>query len=499
MEKDNKISRETFLGRSMLAGASLVGSPLLSGFSTKNQSTESQDLKLAHFTIDVTPPIGSRLVYETERRIDQRLSCRGVVLLTQNLPIVLVSVDWIGIGNGGHDRWRIKLAQAAGTTPDRVAVHVLHQHDSLGFDTTGEYIQLTNGQHYEGYASPFHYKILAQVAEALEKAMQNPIRVTHIGVGSAKVKEFASNRRILLKNGKILARMSNTKGRPKLRKYPAGLIDPKVRLVSFWNDEMPIAVFSYYATHPQSYYLQGGASCDTVGIARNQRETDTGVFHIHFNGAGGNVAAGKYNDGSHKMRQILANRLATGMKKAFDATTKTPVKQDQIEWSIYTAALPPAIRPGKEVGAGEMLWAEKDELRMIEWYNKEQGMGRARDLAWLHRCIRRHKIFLSCLRLGGVAITHMPGELFVEYQLAAEKMRPDLFVAMAAYGDYGPGYIGTEAAYSNGDGYELGPPSRVSPEVENVLTRGLRKLLKAKNLKITPSYFTRQKKRYKKI
>ena len=31
----------------------------------------------------------------------------------------------------------------------------------------------------------------------------------------------------------------------------------------------------------------------------------------------------------------------------------------------------------------------------------------------------------------------MPGELFVEYQLAAQQMRPNDFVAMAAYGDYG--------------------------------------------------------------
>ena len=54
----------------------------------------------------------------------------------------------------------------------------------------------------------------------------------------------------------------------------------------------------------------------------------------------------------------------------------------------------------------------------------------------------------------------MPGELFIEYQLAAEKMRPDATVCMAAYGDYGPGYIGTEIAYTQG-GYETGPVSRV--------------------------------------
>ena len=73
----------------------------------------------------------------------------------------------------------------------------------------------------------------------------------------------------------------------------------------------------------------------------------------------------------------------------------------------------------------------------------------------------------------------MPGELFVEYQLTAQKLRPDLFVAMAAYGDYSPGYIGTEIAYSQG-GYEPSPrASKVAPEVEHVLMNAVRKLLEA--------------------
>ena len=71
----------------------------------------------------------------------------------------------------------------------------------------------------------------------------------------------------------------------------------------------------------------------------------------------------------------------------------------------------------------------------------------------------------------------MPGELFVEYQLAAQKMRPDSPVMMAAYGDYGMGYVGTEIAYSQG-GYETSPVSRVAPKVEAVLMQGMRHLLK---------------------
>ncbi len=48
---------------------------------------------------------------------------------------------------------------------------------------------------------------------------------------------------------------------------------------------------------------------------------------------------------------------------------------------------------------------------------------------------------------------------------------------MAAYGDYGAGYIGTEISYSQG-GYETGIASHVAPNVENVLLKALAKLLR---------------------
>ena len=50
-------------------------------------------------------------------------------------------------------------------------------------------------------------------------------------------------------------------------------------------------------------------------------------------------------------------------------------------------------------------------------------------------------------------------------------------MAMAAYGDYGPWYIGTEIAYEEG-GYETEHrSSNVAPEVEEVLMGAIRRLL----------------------
>ena len=108
------------------------------------------------------------------------------------------------------------------------------------------------------------------------------------------------------------------------------------------------------------------------------------------------------------------------------------------------------------------------------------AQGGASRLAWLRRSQAGHRIDVVCLGLGRARILHLPGELFVEYQLAAKAERPDLFVAMAAYGDYAPWYIGTAAAYDQG-GYETSPSSsNVAPEVESVLRTAIRKLLQTR-------------------
>ena len=58
-------------------------------------------------------------------------------------------------------------------------------------------------------------------------------------------------------------------------------------------------------------------------------------------------------------------------------------------------------------------------------------------------------------------------------------MLPNNSVAMAAYGDGGSGYTGTNIAYSQG-GYETGKVSRTAPEVEQVLMNTMKELLNKK-------------------
>src|SRR4029453_16634967 len=97
-------------------------------------------------------------------------------------------------------------------------------------------------------------------------------------------------------------------------------------------------------------------------------------------------------------------------------------------------------------------------------------------LAWLKRTDT--PIEVNCLDFGGTVLNlFLPGECFVEYQLAAQKMRPDAVVNVAAYGDDGPGYIPTAMAYLEG-GYEP-TVALAGPDSEEILLRAMRKLLKA--------------------
>ncbi len=431
------------------------------------------ELKLVTFDVDATPAVGALMAYNPVKRLDElTLRCRGIVLLGKDQPIVLCAVDWIGIANEGHDVFRAELAKAAGTVPDRVAVHAIHQHDAPGCDFTAEKIIHEVGvQGYSRYDGTFHREVLKKATDAIRAALPSAQPITHYGHGSAAVKEVASNRRVERLPGGHIGRMRGSSNKiPELTALPEGLIDPNVQLLSFWNGDAPVAVLSFYACHPQSYYRTGVPSPDFPGIARFIRGQDLNTaLHVHFNGAGGNVAAGKYNDGTQPTRMLLAQRLAAGMREAFEKTVKTPVTEADIDWSSIPVSLP--------------LAAHLNEEALIAKLKADPPRGYislADQLAWLRWVKSGRQIDITCLKVGGTRMLHMPGELFVEYQLAAQAMRPDLRVMMAAYGQYGPGYIGTDASYAEG-GYETGPTSsNVAPGVEPILMNAMKQLLEAK-------------------
>ena len=286
---------------------------------------------------------------------------------------------------------------------------------------------------------------------------------THCGIGQAKVAQVASNRRIVA-DGKVTAiRFSSTKD-PKVRAEPEGIVDPWLKTLSFWNKDKPLAALHYYATHPMSYYGDGRVSSDFCGLAREQRALDEPrVFQVYFTGCAGNVTAGKYNDGAKENRPVLRKRMYSAMKAAWQATERHAL--DGWKWRVELLRL--TARREKSFGEQQSKADLEDATAKAP-----RRINAAFQLAWLQRLDR--PIDVTCLDLGRVLVLHLPGEPFVEYQLKAQALRKERMICVAGYGDGGPGYIPTDAAYLEG-GYE--PTVALAAPCEGKLNQVMERLL----------------------
>ena len=425
-------------------------------------------LKIGVFSFSATPAIGTPVAYAMARSVQDSLKGKGIVLLSDQEPVVICAVDWLGIANQALEYWREALARAAGTSVERVSIHALHQHDGARGDFTTANILSQYGLGGWRYDTAFISATIYQSAEALTKAMDEATEITHMGYGQAQVEKVASNRRVMGPDGKVaIIRWSRSTDSAAIA-APEGLIDPWLKSVSFWNGEQPLVNLIYYTTHPMSHYGQGDVSSDFVGIAREAQQQKLGFTQIYFSGAGGNITAGKYNDGSPERRYVLADRVEKAMKQAWANTEKIPVSASNLRWNSVKVQLPLGPHLVADMLIAQLESPETDSLEKFT---------AAKHLAWLNRTNEGHPVYVSALNIRNVWLLNLPGELFVEYQLAAQQMRPQDFVCTAAYEEYGPGYICTEIAYGQGGYEDSERASRVGPAVEGVLMKAIAEVL----------------------
>jgi hypothetical protein len=218
-----------------------------------------------------------------------------------------------------------------------------------------------------------------------------------------------------------------------------------------------------------SYYGDGIVSADFAGLARERRCRETpGCEHVYLNGCAGDVTPGKYNDGAQENRARLTDRMHAALVRS--ERDMRVGRLGRAAWDAVGMALPPRRDLVKESLAALVRDRERTE---------GQRKSAAQKLAYLQRL--SEPTMCSRLRLGDPGspaeadMVFLPGEPFIEYQLAVADERP--FVAVAGYGDTGPGYIPLAHSYPEG-GYEVGA-SCVSEEAEQVMMGALRRALSA--------------------
>ncbi|NNE91443.1 MAG: hypothetical protein HKN23_07330 [Verrucomicrobiales bacterium] len=435
---------------------------------------EAAELEIATFSADVTPPVGHQLFTgggKDSAAVEDPLFARGFVLRggTLEKPVVFVSVDWSEIRNDAYDRWRDVLAEAAGTDRVRVMVTSIHQHDTPLADLAAQKILAEAGAETVLVDPDFHEKSVQSVAAAVKTALRNPKPVTQIGIGEGEVKDVASNRRFVDKQGKVsYARGSGGSNLPG-RIAPVGTIDPMLKMLSFGDENRAVCSLSSYATHPMSYYRTARISADFPGMARRARqEKFPEVFQIYASGASGNVTVGKFNNGKPEMRPVFAQRLEDGMAAAWKNTDWIPA--GEVTFRSEPLVLDPRID-------GHFAPVKlRERVKQGELGRMKVGMA-ALGLSWQARCAAGQPIDVPMLDFGGKAkLILLPAEIYVEYQLFARELDPDAFVMVVGYGECGPGYIPVQRALDERDS-NLGDWNWVAPGAEEKVHTVLRKLL----------------------
>ena len=457
------MNRRDFISGStgaMVAGALLTSDSVAAG--------KPGDLRLATFRFDVTPPKGHSLCGGWIRPVvgvDDPLEAMGYVLLGVGKPIVVCAVDWTGLANSAHIQWRKALADAARTAIDRVAVQCVHQHNAPFACMDAQAIVQEQGDLPDIVNPVFFDRCLKNAGDAVTKSLKKTTPVTHIAHGEARVEKVAANRRIIGLNGKLISQRGSSSRKPEHHRFPEGLIDPVLKTVAFYNGNKKLVASHFYACHPMSYYGDGRVSADFCGLARRRmQKQEPDCLHIYFNGCGGNIGAGKYNNGSKEARVELTQRMFDGITTSNATLKPEPIRS--FEWETEDILPPLDPRFNEE----QLLVGIRNKTNRVVARNRPSYT-----VAFIRRVKEGIPITLSSLHVNDISILHLPAESFIEYQLRAQAIAPNRFVACAAYGDGGPWYIPVKEAYPQG-GYAVGV-AWCSPQIDPLMSNGIQTLL----------------------
>jgi hypothetical protein len=401
-------------------------------------AAEAAGLRLAMFRCDMTPPLGHNTYPNNQPLaiIEHPLIAKGIVIDDGGgQRYVLCAIDWCALCNSAHDLYRRKIAEAAGTEVARVALHTVHQHTAPVVDLD-ELRGTSQSNDSVGPRDTRFYEVAADwLAVAVRESLVCLQPFDRIGSGEAKVERVGSTRRLIDADGKVHTPRWSNRNPMGVREREEGIIDPLLKTITFARGDQPLVRLHFYACHPQSFYGDPRVTYDFPGMAREELEKNENVFQVYFTGCGGDVLVGKYNDGTRAARDEFRGRLLRSMEAAIAATRYVPV--ESIQWRAVDLRLPP-LQPAASSVDDAAAKTPPDTTRPEE-------------SAYAQRLDR--PLILTGLQMGRIHILGLPGECLVDFQLYAQRVAPDDFVAVAAYADLGTGYVCTDKACDEG-GYE---------------------------------------------
>ena len=432
-----------------------------------------RQIRVGVATADITPPLGTHLSgsgmgdHRPAREVLDPLHARAIVFASGDRRVAIVTLDVTIITADYTARIRAAISDATGIPPEAIMVHAIQTHSapSLGYfmldpdfplETTPETEYLRGCERaYADFAADAAARAAIRAAETLQSV--------RLGLGRGIVGDQAFNRRGVRRDGAIimpkpLGRAVQPLGITELC-YLEGPIDPEVGvLCAMGTDDRPLALLLHHTCHPVNVFghpeTYTAVSADWPGAwaAEMQAAMGNEVVPVVVNGCCGNINPWHPFDPDctpdhRRMGRVLADMAARVVERM------TFSESDVLDWRIRHVPLAYRdIPPARQQEVNAILAASPQPPRQANG-EVDPRWFLAASTSSVELCRQREPEFLyevQVFRIGDLALVGLPGEPFVEGQLAIKVGSAAPYTFVAHLTTQYVGYLPTREAYRRG-------------------------------------------------
>ena len=434
---------------------------------------ETTLLKAGAAMIDITPPLGTHLAgsgageHRPSEAVMDPLFAKAIVFETGDRRVCMVILDLTIVTGDYSDRIRAAIGEQTGIPPEAIMVQATQTHSapSLGYfllapdfplDTTAETEYLRGGERAYGDRA---------AAAAVEAAVQavGKLEPVRIGLGRGVLGDLAFNRRGIRRDGTIA--MPKPRGREEQPFgnaeicYLEGPMDPEVGVCCVYDMDMqPLVFLLHFTCHPVNVFGCPGTyravSADWPGAWTREMQQRFGsdLVPLVVNGCCGNINPWHPFDPDflpdHRRMgrelALMSERIVRGMAFLDNAALDCRVEQ---------VGLPFREIPDRRLREVEGILAGNPQPPRGADGEVDRAWFRAASTRSVELCRQRDAEFpyeIQAFRIGDLGVIGLPGEPFVEGQLALKTNSAAPFLFPAHLTTQYVGYLPTRAAYARG-------------------------------------------------
>jgi hypothetical protein len=435
------------------------------GEPTSGKTAVARVFKAGAAASNITPPLDEPIIggwgSPLATHVHDELHARCLVLDDGSTKLVFVLVDSLGVNREVFDAAKGIIQDKTGIPKQNMLMAATHTHSSISARGS------TNGKGAEAF-SGYQSFVIRRIADGVRRALNN-LEPARIGSGSAAEPTQVFNRRYFMKPGTPTPNpfggtdqvvMNPGRGNPAIHRA-AGPTDPEIVFLYVQSTGgRPIALLANYSLHYVGPSAGPAISADYFGVFADRIQQLLGADRLAppFVGILSNGTSADINNINWPKKS----------QRRWPPYAKMKQVADDVAQAVYRAAQEIKLHDWVE------LDARQRELSLAARKPSEQQLAYARSIlakpanapqhhkrerTYANRVLALHEspdevsILLQAFRIGDLAVTAIPFEVFVEIGLELKRRSPFPRSFTISHANGSHGYLPTVHQHELG-GYE---------------------------------------------